>query len=152
MKTLINHSIARSVAESLWGTGGTRAVKTNRKGTYYFSCSGHGGWVVDADALTPEEKKAIQPYSEPYYGTMHVFKGWDGKTKKKLSWQGQRGAFKTTYHADKVAKTIHVFEEDCAWAILHLLTGLRLRDERVSEEELTKQAEKIFRHFYKKSA
>ena len=152
MRKLINHSIARSMAESLWGTGGTRAYRTNRRGAYYFTCSGHGGWIVDADALTEAEKRAIQPYSDPYYGTMHIFKGWDGKERRKLAWQGQRGAFKAPYHAEKQAKTIHVFEEDCAWSILHLLTGLRLCDASLSEEEQLKQAEKLFEHFYKKSA
>jgi len=56
---------ARRIAEAMWGTGGTNATKTNRRGAYYYSCSAHGGYVVSGDCLTEEEKAKLHEYITP---------------------------------------------------------------------------------------
>ncbi len=55
----INSSQARLLAEAKWGTGGTKSEPTGRVGVYYFSCSGHGGYVFDDAVLTQEERTLL---------------------------------------------------------------------------------------------
>ena len=56
---------ARPIAELMWGRGGTNAMKTNRRGAYYFSCSSHGGYLVCAKDLTDAERRSLDPYIKP---------------------------------------------------------------------------------------
>lgn len=50
---------ARAIAEQQWGDAGQGEVATNREGAYYFSCSSHGGFVIDNQALTGAERRLL---------------------------------------------------------------------------------------------
>lgn len=53
---------ARRIAEAEWGSGGTTYYETNRQGTYWFSCSGHGGFVIDKACLSDDEIASLSPH------------------------------------------------------------------------------------------
>jgi hypothetical protein len=63
-----NASFARNLAESKWGRPHigfkTQRFKTNRKGAFYFDCSGGSGFIIDGRCLTQTERDAIKPYCE----------------------------------------------------------------------------------------
>lgn len=73
----------RRIAESMWGRDGTTGYRTNRRGAYYYSCAGHGGYIVDADSLTASERSSIEKYIKPSelpllvdkHGTIHGKRG-----------------------------------------------------------------------------
>lgn len=120
----------RRIAELNWGTGGTKAYKTNRKGVYYYSCSGHGGYVCLASALTDVERANIGPY----YGkveTLPVLQGPDGQiygvNYGMVAKYG--GRFKRRFlcpHGSQwIELPIYFFEEDCDWALLEKFTDIR---------------------------
>jgi len=44
---MLTHSQARNAAEALWGRGGTQSIPTKTPGAFYFSCSSHGGFIID---------------------------------------------------------------------------------------------------------
>lgn len=116
-------SIARSVAESKWGRGGTKSYRTNRKGVYYFSCAGHGGYVLPASVLTDEEYESVVRYVSPheadvYYNSnkvvyMHPFRSKGGRI---------------SYPYETAKEKFFLFEEDCDWAVLEKFTGIRLKN------------------------
>lgn len=67
MNYVIKHSHARNIAERTWGRDGTTARRTTRPGFYFFSCSGHGGYVVEAQRLTEEERRILRDdWDAPY--------------------------------------------------------------------------------------
>jgi hypothetical protein len=122
----LTSSLARQTAEASWGRGGTTAYKTNRKGAYYFSCAGHGGFVISAKALTSAEYEAISKYVTPEVLTayvanedntvllaFHPFRLKSGK----LPYAGQMG-----HRVEK--EEIFMLEEDCAWSLAVILAGI----------------------------
>lgn len=118
----LNSSRARSIAESAWGRGGTISYKTNRKGAYYFSCSGHGGYVVDAEALTEEERALIAPYAKAdrcFYaarnGEVYFFQN---------PYSTRAGRYYRYSDTETGYAEIYLFEEDCDWAILEHFTDI----------------------------
>jgi hypothetical protein len=146
---------ARRIAELLWGTGGTNAVRTNRFGVYYYSCSGHGGYVVDSRSLSDEEKREINKFTEPE--NLHLLvqniNGIDcviGVNMANFSHIcKQRFRFSHRYpEPDWVDLKVYLFEEDCDWSILEKLTDIRLLNnnggKECSEEEHNQQIEKAF--------
>jgi len=117
----LNSSRARSIAEQNWQRGGTNALKTNRKGAYYYSCSAHGGYVVDGNALTTEEKTNIEKHIKPEIGCVAV-DNTTGKIKHFSYW----GSFRYNIGSQTLYKTlIYLFEEDCAWSVLEKYTDIR---------------------------
>lgn len=120
----LNSSKARSFAETLWGRGGTNGYRTNRKGAYYYSCSGHGGYVVDAEALTPEERANIDVYVK----AEKVFYA-DHANGKNYFLQNPFSVRRQRYHIYPDTVTgytqVYVFEEDCDWAVLEKFTDIR---------------------------
>jgi hypothetical protein len=140
----LTSSLARATAESRWGRGGTTAYKTNRKGAYYFSCSGHGGFVISAKALTAAEYEAMAKYVTPEVMTVYVdmetnavllayhpFRQNSGKL---------RGVGRKGYRVEK--EELFLLEEDCAWSLAVILAGIMTSD-------MTKEsAEKTFYNWY----
>lgn len=126
----INHSRARSLAEQSWGSGGTNAYKTNRKGVYYFACSSHGGYIVNPKMLAEEEKHLINKYMTPekimlavqnQEGVDYVL-GYQhpcAPRQKIIKYQPALGEFRW------VEYEFYEFEEDCAWAILEYYTDVQ---------------------------
>ena len=131
---------ARNIAESCWGRGGTNQVKTNRKGAFYFSCSGHGGYVVKVDALTETERNEIEKYAETSYvnlltnmdnGEVYgVDYGPIARCCKRRSYRYPMGA-----KVEWVRYEFYLFEEDCEWTILENFTDVRRMDGRELSKE-----------------
>ena len=128
-------SLARQTAEATWGRGGTTAYKTNRAGAYYFSCSGHGGFIISAKALTTAEYEAMTKYVTPEVLTVYVanddnrvllaFHPFRIKAAK-LPYAGPMG-----HRVEK--EEIFLLEEDCAWSLAVILAG-------IMTEKMTKDA------------
>lgn len=140
----IDASRARNIAERLWGGGGTKSDRTNRQGVYYYSCSGHGGYIVDPSALTAEEKESIDSFikeysshegqevndvtSQDYYVNLcvqdkpepYVIGVRNPYTRGKSVMYST--CFPTPYWSQYY---FYVFEEDCDWAILENFTDIR---------------------------
>jgi hypothetical protein len=137
----LTSSLARQTAEATWGRGGTTAYKTNRKGAYYFSCAGHGGFVISAKALSLTEYEAISKYVTPEVMTVYVANEDDSvllafhpfRLKSgKLPYAGPMG-----HRVEK--EEIFMLEEDCAWSLAVILAGITTTD-------MTKEA--AFETFY----
>lgn len=128
---------ARAIAEMMWGRGGTNTFRVNRNGAYYYSCAGHGGYLVTANALTEEEIEKVHPFGTREYINILVQDRMDGKWVVGVDNSPMsRGLPKTrrfTYDARLGSVSweryyIYVFEEDCAWSILEKFTDIRIKD------------------------
>jgi hypothetical protein len=143
----LTSALARATAEARWGRGGTTAYKTNRKGAYYFSCAGHGGFVISAKTLSPTEYKAISKYVTPEVMTVYVSNEDNSvllafhpfrRNSGKLPYAGSMG-----HRVEK--EEIFLLEEDCDWALAVILAGIKTSD-------MTKEAaEKTFYNWYDES-
>jgi hypothetical protein len=143
----LTSAIARATAEAYWGRGGTTAYKTNRKGAYYFSCAGHGGFVLSAKSLSSAEYEALSKYVTPEVMTVYVanednsvllaFHPFRSKSGK-LPYAGPMG-----HRAEK--EEVFMLEEDCAWSLAVMLAG-------IMTPSMTKEAAaKTFYDWYDKS-
>jgi len=119
---MMTSSQARNMAEMKWGRGGTRSRRTNRKGAFYFSCSGHGGFVIDGRCLTQDERTNIIRYIEPEIA--HAVVRNDGKVKR-LRGPDSQQTLRYSMAREHIEE-IEVFfaEEDCAWAIPAVIAGI----------------------------
>lgn len=123
---MLRHNEARAIAEALWGSGGTHAYRTNRHGAFYFSCSGHGGYVIDVAAFTPDELTRVYSAINPGKGEQyHRFTY--GKSNRFHHPYKKRGTRFSTDAVETVG-TFLVFEEDCDWSIVDHWTGIRIID------------------------
>lgn len=126
----LNASLARQTAEARWGRGGTVSYKTNRKGAYYYSCSGHGGFVISGDALTADERNKISEFVSPEIMTVYV----DNETDKTLlafhPFRRNRGKLRGYGPAGYriVEEEIFLLEEDCDWALAVIFAGIKIKD------------------------
>lgn len=122
---LITAAQARSMAETRWGRGGTNSERTNRRGAFYYSCSSHGGYVIDDRCLTGEERRAFC-YHLPFGDALEIV---DDATGKVVKFRGPEVYRAVSYrshsqHADH--PRIWFGEEDCDWALIEYFTGIRL--------------------------
>jgi hypothetical protein len=121
---MITNSQARNMAESNWGRGGTTSYKTNRKGAFYFSCSGHGGFVIDARCLTDEEREKMKAHLKPEVAIEIVRS--DGSVRR------IRGPFSRQnpkyYPHCETIRSAEIFfaEEDCDWAVPVVVAGITI--------------------------
>lgn len=142
----LESSRARCFAECLWGRGGTISRRTNRKGAFYFSCSGRGGRNAEGDTLTAEEKEQIEKYVTPD----ECFVSYRGGNGKVVIWENPFTAYgKRRYgiYSDSVdtKKKIYVFEEDSDWAILEKFTNIRTKSS--PKDDYT---DEVFQRWYNK--
>lgn len=107
-------TLRRKIARQSWGEINYQESVT--KGVTWISCSGHGGYVVDA-LLFPEVRKVpdlwmfeVVPYIR------------DGPTVKVAQYY--------TRHKNR----FYAFEEDCRWAVLCYFTSVGERDYKKREE------------------
>jgi len=151
---------ARRIAECLWGKGGTNSYKTNRKGAYYFSCSGHGGYIVDSRVLTTEEKIEINNFVEPenldvYTQLIQNENYVVHVNMSEFTCRGKKWNYASVYGppVENDSIKVYVFEEDCNWAILEKFTDIRIKSKIESEQASTEQIEKMFQWIvdYKKN-
>ncbi len=121
---ILTSNKARSFAETLWGRGGTNAYRTNRPGAFYYSCSGHGGYVVDGGVLTKEERAEIDKYVSPETVLVVTRNGKPYFIQNPSTVRTQR----YRVYTDSVKLRdypIYFFEEDCDWAVLEKFTNIR---------------------------
>jgi len=122
---MITHAQARSMAEAAWGTGGTTSRRTNRRGAFYFSCSGHGGFIVDASCLSDQEKSALEEYEAQQFTTGY----FDPETQKLRRlvnpFRAARRSFTISRSWERKNIGIFAFEEDCAWCLPVIFAGIR---------------------------
>ncbi len=122
---MITQAQARSMAEMEWGRGGTSSSRTNRKGAYYFSCSGHGGFVIDARCLTAEEREKMGKYLTPEIA--HEVVRSDGTVRR---FRGPQGRQTLKYSPGlETIREVEIFfaEEDCNWAIPVVLADIKTK-------------------------
>jgi len=119
----LTHAEARTIAEALWGRGGTQSEATNRAGAFYFHCSGHGGFVISWDAFTPEEQAAIKPHAEPEIATRAR-----GPGRRNVLMHPYMVRSKRYIGGTEEPIRFACFEEDCAWCIPILFTGINLKE------------------------
>jgi hypothetical protein len=127
---LLKRGQAKGMAESMWGSGGTTARQTNRAGAFYFSCSGHGGFVIDDLALSERERELLTEagFSADQCWGVRAASG-QIKTIRHPHSQVPRSR-PVTYvpglgeYPDH-AIPVWTFEEDCDWAAVYGLTGIR---------------------------
>ncbi len=146
---------ARSIAEMMWGRGGTNAEKTNKNGAYYYSCSGHGGFIIDSRILSENEKKAINYFINPDYFNLLIQKrnGIDYVIGADLSYFSNSNHQKKSYNFNPsygfpewIQFPIYLFEEDCAWSILTSLTDINFLEKPINKE----RSEQTFKQWYLK--
>lgn len=130
----LTSSRARSFAETRWGRNGTSVSKTTRKGVFYFSCSGHGGYVVDAERLSKEEYENISKYITPERCLVNIL-----DNKKIVFWQNpfsyRKQRYCTSSRHTQIEKEVFFFEEDCDWSILETFTNIRCVGHSHSDHE-----------------
>ena len=147
MRTIyLNSAYARSIARSLWGEV-NHVYKTGHMGAYYFSCSSHGGYVVDGNVLTDEQRENIEKYVTPYEVYVEVNRNTgDVRVQNPCSSQGFHYS---PYNQIVTDHKIFVFEEDCDWSVLEKFTDIRPKEKRVrSEEQHREVIERCFNRYY----
>lgn len=143
---------ARNIAELMWGSGGTISARTNRKKVYYYSCSAHGGYVVDSRVLTNDEKKKIEQHIKPEKLILIVQSRHDGdyvigQCCQNFQRYGRIRSQSYRYNpslgpVNQVEYDVYLFEEDCDWSILEYCTDIRLKEKEDNEkwEEIVKDS------------
>jgi len=123
---MITGSRARILAETTWGTGGTHSARTNRKGAFYYSCSGHGGYIVDGNALTVAERDHIDRFKKPEY-VWAIINDETSAVRKTSNPFSTKRFFAHMRVGERLDKNypIYYFEEDCDWSILEKFTDIR---------------------------
>ena len=153
----LNASIARRIAEAMWGRDGTHSIRTNRKGVYFYDCSSHGGFVVDAEALSNEEKKKIDEHVSSDNLHLLVQDRKDGKyiigtsvcefsnsQNKRMKYLTELGPVEWEMYP------IYIFEEDMEWCVLIHLTDVKTNNS--PEEKQKKHAKEMFEQQYIRTA
>lgn len=155
---------AYKIAEMSWGAGGTHAYHCNRRGTYYYSCSGHGGYVVDSRCLTKQERRKIEKHIRPidlqllvqrYGGNGHRFIIGVSMLNVPRSgrWLRKESSFR---YLPRLGPTewmnlpIYLFEEDCDWAVLEKLTDIRAELPHLTERKRRMYINRTFNSYYRK--
>lgn len=126
---------ARHIAELEWGSGGTTAYRTNRPGAYYYSCSAHGGYVVDSRALDPVERAVINRYVQPRNLNLYVQQAEAGDDLivhvdyTDFDCRGRHTfRYKSNGHQTRwETLPVYIFEEDCDWCVLEKFTDIRAK-------------------------
>ena len=127
---MLTHSQAKSIAEARWGRGGTNSYRTTRRGAFYFSCSCHGGFVIDARTLTPEERVAIERYVSPDKARIY---SWDGH--QVLMHPYRNSGAKVALDATVEDFDFFLLEEDCDWCLAYLFTTIKHRVKPAKSED-----------------
>lgn len=127
---------ARSIAEAMWGPDGTRQRSMSRPGAWWFTCSQHGGAIIDGRTLTAEERAALIPHCTPADADLYEHAG----RIVGLMNPERRRPLRVPIGSTKTRIQIFTFEEDCAWCLLYLFTGIRDRDPaRAAKSEASAQ-------------
>lgn len=142
----------RHLAETIWGKGGTTAYKTNRKGAYYYSCSSHGGYIVDATVLTPTERHLIDQFIKPE--NLDILKGPDGLCygidyNAHARYGAKSKSYRCPFGSQWEYVQFYLFEEDCAWSVLENFTDIRAVHNKISENKREELINLTFTRWFK---
>lgn len=152
---------ARQIAEMAWGTRGTHSYRCNRAGAYYFSCSAHGGYVVDARCLTPQELRKIKKYAEPLNIRLLIQQREKGEViigasllDFRTCGRRLRTGYRLRYYPGLGPVRwqdlpVFLFEEDCGWAILEKLTDIRAEGCTANEAQRRRDINNIWENYIK---
>jgi hypothetical protein len=155
----ITYSIAKTLAEQSWGRGGTSSYKTTRNGVFYFSCSGHGGYIVNASSLSAKERSDIEAVTKPEILRIAVQHYFDGSGSFVIGCVGpenfKRKSIRYFFHLGPVQWQDYeyfVFEEDCEWSILETFTDIRVPSawNHISQEKADESRIQTFNQYYTK--
>jgi hypothetical protein len=154
---------AYSIAEMSWGSGGTHAYRCNRRGAYYYSCSGHGGYVVDSRCLTRKERAKIERHIKPIdlrllvqrrNGNGHRFV--IGVSMLNVPRSGCRLRSQSFFNysprlgpIEWVDLPVYLFEEDCDWAVLEKLTDIRAEHPHLTERQRRHYINETFNQWHR---
>jgi len=153
---------ARHIAKLSWGDVNT-SYRTNRHGAYYYSCSGHGGYVVDSRCLTKRERARIDKYTRPLPirilvqhrdGQGDVVIGVDCREfiscGTKASFRGKSYRYCPSLGPVEWQELpVYLFEEDCDWAILEKFTNIRSDGWGKDEAERKRIINRTFKNWIK---
>lgn len=123
MKTIPYSRLARMLTGSYQWWDINHSQKTNQKYTYYFSCSGHGWFVVAYDMLTPKQKESLAHFYKWEENIKFDFVAYDALTNKAKAW------CRYTAQSTRFNNVRFVcFEEDCAWSIAYAILWISNED------------------------
>lgn len=131
----LRSGLARSIANALWH-GDAHAVRTNRAGVFYFSCAGHGGYVIDPQVLDEHEAVALRELLPSVTVNLCVQEIDGVDTVIGQRFEGRAGVrYNTNYPYPRwVEREVLVAEEDCDWAYVEALTDIRTADPVFADE------------------
>ncbi|MFA6926804.1 MAG: hypothetical protein WCQ69_07405 [Bacteroidales bacterium] len=157
---------ARHIAEMSWGTGGTSSYRTNRRGAYYYSCSSHGGYVVDSRALSRKEIVEINQHIRPDNLRLYLAYEDAGHEKREYVIAVSYDEFYKHYTSHTqtpfvripkgmrslgwVDHPVYLFEEDVAWSVLERITDIRETWRGEISEDLRKEHEFTIKETFEK--
>lgn len=150
-------SYCRRLAENMWGKGGTHAYRTNKRGFYYYSCSGHGGYVVPKESLSKRTLEILNRAGftpEPIYlGVQH---GSNSTQVLGILWPNYQRLPSIRYypHLGRFEwmeyEEVYTFEEDCNWAIIEYLEGVNTEHtSKITDEVRLKTIERWSENVYR---
>lgn len=150
---------ARKIAEMVWGGRSTHAYRCNRVGAYYYSCSGHGGYVVDSRCLSLGEMRKIKKYISAINIRLLVQERASnffviGASLLNFPRSGRHLQDNTSFqYTPRLGPLqwqdlpVFLFEEDCDWAILEKLTDIRAEGINMTEAERQKHINQMWRSY-----
>lgn len=115
-----------------------KSEKTNQKYCYYYSCSGHGGFVVAYDMLTQTQKEKLNTLCK--WDIKFEYVAYDALNNT------ARAGVRYISECERFRNVRFVcFEEDCGWSIAYKL-GICIQG---TEWKLDDEADRLFNIYYK---
>lgn len=114
MKKIPYSRLARMLTGSYQWWEINSSNKTNQKYSYFFSCSGHGWFVVAYDMLTPKQKESLIHFYKWEENIRFHTVAYDALTNKAKAW------CKYISQSSRFNNVRFIcLEEDCEWAIAY---------------------------------
>lgn len=123
---MLKSAEARGIARALWGDVNS-TYRTNTRGAFYYSCAGHGGFIVSENVIPEVKREWVQKYVHKENATRYI-----SRSGKSVLMHGYRtrGARMTYVKTEEVK--FYIFEEDVAWCIAVML-GINLTKHPMKE-------------------
>jgi len=124
---MLTHSKARSMAGSLWGAHGTTSRRTGHSGAFYFSCSGHGGFIIDDRAFDDEARRRLATYAKPHEACELYNPGRNEVIAIQNPFMTRSRTMRCPSGTVVRTARIWIFEEDCDWCLPVVFAGITFR-------------------------
>lgn len=114
------------------------SYRTNRTGAFYYHCSGHGGYIIDAACLSVDEYNALKQYIKPdvTYLTREIESGKVMGIMNPWALRSKRFKIRTNKPYEHISREIFVGEEDVGWAYVEAFTGIRHKESPPKSEAI----------------